>query len=168
MSTALTQMRENLSAFWSDRNEREKKQIMLAAAVAVLGLTYMLLIDPAYSGRIRLEKELPVLRQQAAELEALAKEAAPLANLTPPPVPDMSKEMLEAAMTRAGLKAQSVSVAGNIADVQFSSASFAAISSWLDELQKAARISVSSANVTPLSQQDTVNATFKLRQQKSE
>ncbi|MBI1890330.1 MAG: type II secretion system protein M [Burkholderiales bacterium] len=166
--TMFTDVQENLSAFWSARNEREKKQIVLAIAVAVLGLTYMLLIEPAYKGRAQLQKSLPTLRQQQVELEGLAKEATALASVTPPPAPEMTKENLEAGMTRLGLKPQSVvATGGNLAKVQFNSVSFAAMTAWLDEIQKSSRIEVMEANVTSLPQQDTVNASLTLRQQKN-
>lgn len=166
--TMFSDVQENLKAFWSARNEREKKQIVLAIAVAVLGLVYMLLIEPAYNGRVQLKKNLPALRQQAAQLEALSTEARNLAGVTPPPAAEMTKESLEASMARASLKPQSVVVSGgNLAKVQFNTASFAAIAAWLDESQKSNRIGVVDANVTSLPEQDMVNASFTLRQQKN-
>ena len=170
MSTpqALQNLGQTLSSFWGARNEREKKQIMLAIMVAVLGLVYMLLVEPAWKGREQLKKNLPNLRQQAAEMQTLAKEAANLANTGAPPPVDMTKETLDAALTRHGLKAQTVTVQGNIAKVQLTSVSFAGIVSWLDEMQKGARASVTEANITAAGSTDSVNATLTLRQLKNE
>ena len=109
----LSGMKQSLSTFWSERNKREQNMLMAAAAVVVLGLVYALLIDPAVSGRADLEKKLPVLRQQAAEVRALAKETAALGAKTTTPAAPMTRESIESALSRNGLKAQSVTLSGD-------------------------------------------------------
>lgn len=167
-SPIFNQLGQSISTFWGDRNEREKKQIALAGIVALLGLIYALLIDPAYSGRKQLEKSLPVLRQEAADMQALAGEASALANNPASAATEMSKESLEASMAGKGLKPQNVAVTANLAKIQLSSVSFAGLVVWLDELQKTARVTVLDANIVALPQADLVNATLSLQQQKSE
>jgi general secretion pathway protein M len=156
-----------LSEFWNARNERERKQLLLAAIVVVLGLTYMLLLEPAYLGSKQLQKSLPTLRQQAAEVQAMSLQASALGRETPPPPPPMTRESIEAALTRAGLKPQNVAIIGtNLAKVQLSSVSFAGMAVWLDDMRKTARVGVADANITAQGQSpDTVNATLTLRQQ---
>jgi general secretion pathway protein M len=171
MTPSPTMMRFNqaISDFWNARNERERKQLLLMVSVILLALVYMLLIEPAYVGREQLGKSLPTLRQQATELQALATQATTLSRETPPPPPPMTKETIEASMTRAGLPPQTVAIAGtDLAKVQLSGVSFASMVAWLDEMKKAARISVTEASITAQAQSDTVNATLTLRQQKSE
>ncbi|MGH8810205.1 MAG: type II secretion system protein GspM, partial [Noviherbaspirillum sp.] len=141
-----------------------------ALAVVVLGLIYALLIDPALAGRTDLEKKLPAMRQQAAEVQALAKEASGLGatgtgTSAPPPI---SKESIESSLSRKGLKAQSVSLSGDLAKVQLSGVPFTATVDWLNEMQKTARLSVTDATVEAQTQADTVNATVSLRQQRGE
>ncbi|RJG03410.1 type II secretion system protein GspM [Noviherbaspirillum sedimenti] len=161
--------RQATANFWNARNERERKQLLLAAVVAVLGLTYMLLIEPAYLGRQQLQKNLPSLRQQAAEFQTMSLQASALARETPPPAPPMTRESIEAALARAGLKPQNVAIAGtDLAKVQLSSVSFAGMVAWLDDMQKSARVTVADANITSQGQTDVVNASLTLRQQKSE
>lgn len=161
--------RQAASDFWTARNERERKQLLLAAVVAVLGLSYMLLIEPAYLGGKQLQKNLPALRQQAAELQSMSLQASALARETPPPPPPMTRESIEAALARAGLKPQNVAIAGtDLAKVQLASVSFAGMVAWLDEMQKSARVTVADANITSQGQADVVNASLTLRQQKSE
>ncbi len=168
-STTVAGYRQAFDEFWGARSERERKQLLLAAAVAVLALIYMLLIEPAWQGGEKLQKNLPTTRQQAAELQAMSLQASALAREAPPPAPPMTRETLEASLTRAGLQPQNVAMAGtDIANVQFASVSFAGMVAWLDELQKAFRITVSEANVTAAGSIDTVNATLTLRQTKSE
>jgi general secretion pathway protein M len=160
-------LKQTVSTFWGERNQRERNMLSAAMIVVVLGLFYMLLIDPALSGRKDLEKKLPALRQQAAEVQAMAKEASGLVGKTAAPVTTVTKESLEASLARKGLKAQSVSVTGEIVKVQLSSASFAGTIDWLNEMQRTARLSVVDANIDSQAQPDTVNATLTLRLQRS-
>lgn len=159
---------ESLAAFWMERNARERKAIALAALVIVLALIYSIFIGPALAGRAQLEKALPPLRQQAAELQLLSKQATALAGVTAPPAVVITKDSLEAALTRRGLKPQSVVLTGELVKVQFESASFAGIVNWLDEMQKNARLSVVEANIEALAPVDMVNATLTLRQQRND
>ena len=99
--------------------------LTVAALLVAFGLAYAVLIDPALSGRQQLSKDLPVLRQQVAQIRALSNQAAQL-SLAPSaqPVP-LSGESVEAALARNGLKAQNVLVNGDLAKVQLSAVSFA-------------------------------------------
>lgn len=164
----MNELKQALLTFWSERNQRERTMLIIAIAVVVAALLYLLLINPAISGRRDLQKRLPALRQQAAELQAMAKETATLSSKTPPPAAAVTKESLEASLTRRGLKPQSVSLTGDLAKIQLSAASFANITAWLNEMQQTARLTVVEANVEALQQSDTVNATMTLRQQKGE
>lgn len=158
---------QSFSEFWAARNSRERMMLTAAAAVVTLGVLYALLIGPALSGREQLNKSLPLLRQQTAQLQAMAKEASGLsakAALSAPPL--MNKETIEAALMRKGLKAQTVALTGDVATVQLPSVSFASVIDWLDEMQKTALLSVAEANIVALSQPGMVNATLTLRQQK--
>jgi len=161
-------IKQSATAFWSERNRRE--QNLLAAAIAVIGfgLLYVLLLDPALSGRAALEKQLPGLRQQAAEVQALAKEAAPAAAKTTAAPSPMTRESIEAALARSGLKAQSVTVSGDLAKVQFSGVPFSGVAQWLADMQKTAAIAVADAAIEAQPQPDIVNATLSLRQQRGE
>lgn len=161
-------MKQALTSFWSERNQRERTMLVAALAVIAMGLFYLLLIDPAITGRRDLEKRLPVLRQQAAEVRALSKEATTLSGAASAAPPAMTRETLEASLTRKGLKAQNVSLTGELAKVQLNSVSFAGVLEWLDEMHRTARVSVQDASVEALPQPDTVNATFTLRQQRSD
>jgi general secretion pathway protein M len=159
-------LKQAVSTFWGERNQRERSMLSAAIAVVVLGLFYMLLIDPALSGRKDLEKKLPTLRLQAAEVQSMAKEASGLASKPAAPAAVVTRESVEASLTRKGLKPQNLSVTGEIVKVQLASASFAGIVDWLVEMQRTARLSVVEANIDAQAQPDTVNATLTLRQQR--
>lgn len=161
--------KQALTTFWSERNQRERNMLTLAATVILLGLIYILLIDPAVGGRKDLERKLPGLRQQAAEVQALAKEAsAGGAKTTLPAPPPMTKESLDAALARKGLKSQNLAVTGEIAKLQLNGASFSGLIDWLADVQRTARISVVDANVEAQAQADVVNASLTLRQLRTE
>ncbi len=168
MTDTVNRLTQSFSDFWEGRNARERTLLGGGAAVVVLGLVYALLIDPAISGRERLNKDLPQMRAQVAQLQVLAREAAGLASATPQNSAPITKESMEADLARRGLKADSVAVSGEIARLQLSAASFAALVEWLDEIQKSALVSVLEANIIAQAQPDTVNATLTLRQQKGE
>jgi general secretion pathway protein M len=166
--SAAAGIKQSLSTFWNERNKRERSMLIAAIVVVVLGLIYALLIDPAISGRADLEKRLPSLRQQAAEVQALAKEASALSGTTAPPPPPITRESLETSLQRSGLKAQNLSVSNEFAKVQLNGVPFSGTVEWLNELRRTARVSVSEAVVEAQAESDMVNATLTLRQQRSQ
>lgn len=168
VSNLMNQSRQTFSEFWAARDAREHAMLAAAAVVVVLGLTYALLIAPALTGRELLGKNMPVLRQQAAQLQALSKEAAAISASSAPAMTAMSRKSIEAALARKSLKPQSVVLTGNHAKVQLAAVSFAATLGWLDDMQKTAGISVVDANIVALAQADTVDVTLTLRQQRNE
>lgn len=168
LNARMNGFKQSLSTFWSERNKREQNMLAAAVAVVVLGLVYALLIDPAVSGRADLEKKLPALRQQAAEVRALSREASALGSKTAAPPAAMTRESIETSLARKGLKAQSVTVSGELAKLQLSGASFSSITEWLADVQKTARMSVVEAVMEAQQQPDTVNANLTLRQQRGD
>ncbi len=168
MNSLLKLSRQSLSEFWAVRDARERAMLATAAVVIAFGMIYALLIDPALTGRNQLNKNLPVLRQQAAQLQALSKEAAALSGKPAPPVAVMSKESIEAALSHKGLKPQSVILTGDLAKVQLVAVSFSSTLNWLDEMQKTAQLSVADANIVALAQPGMVDVTLTLRQRRNE
>ena len=154
----------SFSEFWAARDARERAMLAVAALVVTFGLFYALLIDPALAGRERLNKDLPVLRQQVAQMQAMAKEAAALSGKPAAPPIALSRENIEAALARNGLKPLSVMLTGDFAKVQLAAVSFSGTLNWLDDMQKTALLSVTDANIVALAQPDMVNATITLHQ----
>ena len=164
LADLINQSSLSFSEFWAARNARERTLLAVAALVVAFGLGYAVLIDPALTGREQLNRSLPVLRQQVAQLQALAKQAALLSEKPVAPPISMSRENIEAALARNGLKAQNVMLSGDFAKVQLSAVSFASTLYWLEDMQKTARLSATDANIVALDKPDMVNATFTLRQ----
>ncbi len=168
MNKLLRQSRQSLSEFWIAREARERAMLVAAAVVIAFGLIYALLVDPALAGRNQLNNNLPVLRQQAAQLQALAKEAVALSGKSATPVAVMSREGIEAALLHKGLKPQNVTLAGDVAKVQLAAVTFSVMLNWLDEMQKTAQLSVADANFVALAQPGMVDVTLTLRQHRNE
>lgn len=164
LNNLLSQSRQSFAEFWAARNARERMMLAAAAAVATLGLVYAVMIDPALTGRERLRNDLPALRQQVAQLQALSKEVSALSENTAPSTTAITRENIEAGLARKGLKPQSVVLTGNHAKVQLTAVSFSALLAWLDDIQKSALLSVVEANIVALAQTDMVDVTLTLRQ----
>ncbi len=157
------QLRDALSNFWSARETREKQLLLAAAGVVAAALIYLLLIAPALTARKNLSKTLPQLREQVAKMQALSAQAATLKESGNAPVSAMTTASIEASLQAHQLKARSINLAGASAQVQLDSASFTQTLAWLSELQSGARISVTSAKITPLARPDQVDASFTLQ-----
>jgi general secretion pathway protein M len=159
---------QSISAFWAARDARERKLLTIACAVILFGLIYGLLFGPAMAGREQLNQNLPVLRQQAAQLQAMARELAGLTAQTPPPIAPLGKENLERTLAAKGLKAENLAITGELAKVQLSAVSFTDLLQWLDDIRKTTLVVMVDANIVALPQPDTVNATLTLRQTRNE
>lgn len=163
----IQEIRQSTRTFLNDRTPQERRLIAFAAAFFVVAVVYLLLLEPAIVGRSQLSKNLPALRQQVAELQGMTSEATTLSAAVSQPVGPVTRETIEAALARQGLKAQSVTVTGEFIRVQFSAVPFPALTSWLDDARRTARLSVTEASITSLPQAGSVDASLTLRQQRS-
>jgi general secretion pathway protein M len=71
-------MMARLHEWWTGLSRRERMATALASTFVVIAALYLLAIEPAWRTRARLTAELPRLRAQAAEIDALALEAKKL------------------------------------------------------------------------------------------
>jgi general secretion pathway protein M len=152
--------------YWNARAPRERTILAALGLLVLLALLYLLLIEPALSGRAQLRKSLPGLRSQVSQVQGMSRElssARPAGEAAAQPA---TRENIEASLTRAGLKAQSVTVSGELVRVQLNAVSFAGLTAWLEQVGKSLGISVTEASIVAQAQADTVNATLTLRQQR--
>ena len=101
VSSALQPVRD----YWSARAPREQRMLSWLGLAVLLALIYLLLIDPALTGRAQLRKSLPGLRTQVSQVQGMARElsaAKPAGTAAPQPA---TRESVEASLARAGLKA---------------------------------------------------------------
>ena len=164
MASLLNKSKQSITDFWAAREARERVTLSVGVAAVAFVLFYVLLIDPALTGRDQLNKSLPNLRQQAAQLQALAKEAAVFSGKSTQPVTAITEESIKTALASKGFKPQSVVLNGGMVKVQLTAVSFAGMLEWLDDMQKNEMVSLVDANIAALAQPDMVNATLSLRQ----
>jgi general secretion pathway protein M len=158
---------EAATSFWNLRNQRERSILIFGGVALALFVLYAILFAPALNGRTTLNKDLPVLRQQVAEVQSLAKEAGELNGAVMPDPEPVSQDSISSSLSGHGMKPQSVSVNGDLVRLQINPATYSSLMDWLDEQQKTARLTVVDANFIALPQTDTVNASVTLKQQKN-
>lgn len=156
--------RATVAAFWGERTEQERRFLAVGGIVMALGLVYGLLVDPALTGRDKLRKELPVLRQEAAELKALASQVAQLSAQPPAPSAPLSRDALNAALTAQGLVPQNLVMTGEYIKVEFKGVPFAALVTWLDAARRENRVVVQDGTVSGQDTAGMVDAALTLRQ----
>lgn len=163
-ATTIAQYRERATALWLARTEQERRFLSVGGAVVLLALLYLILVDPAVEGRAQLRRTLPQLRQQAAELQAMAQEAATLTQAPAVQVTPLTRETVNTSLSGRGLTPQSLSMTGEYIKLQLNNVSFANLVTWLDEQRRSNRVLVQDAVVTALPAAGQVDASLTLRQ----
>jgi general secretion pathway protein M len=164
LATNIAQYRERANALWLARTEQERRFLSVGGAVVLLALLYMILVAPAVEGRAQLRRSLPQLRQQAAELQAMAQEAGNLARAPATQATPLTRETVSTGLSGRGLTPQSLSMTGEYIKLQLNNVSFANLATWLDEQRRANRVLVQDAVVTALPAAGQVDASLTLRQ----
>lgn len=153
---------QRIAAAWQSRTLRERRVLLVGVAFLSVLLIWWWLIDPALSTRKKMQQQLPELRAQSAQLQALAKEVTELPAVVPATQP-MSRQELERLLNASGLKAQQITVADNTVTLNFSDTSFSALTEWLQKVQREQQLSVIEATVTARERLDRVDATLSLQ-----
>ena len=164
LTSKFGQVRQRALSYWIARTDQERKFLTVGGAVAALALLYLVFLDPALEGRAELRRSLPSLRQQAAQLQALASEAQALAGTPAPAVTPMTREGLTASMATRGLTAASLAMTGEYAKIELKAVSFANLMAWLDTQRRENRVLVQDAAFTAQTALGQVDATLTLRQ----
>jgi general secretion pathway protein M len=164
LAESISMARSRALAMWMARTEQERKTLSIGAGVLLVAFAYLVLVAPAFEGRAELRKQLPQLRQQAAQMRALADEARNLQGQPVPQVAPMSREALLASLTARGINPASLAMTGNFAKLQLNNVSFANLMAWLDAQRRENRIMVQDASVTGLPVAGQVDASLTLRQ----
>jgi general secretion pathway protein M len=162
-------LRASAGAFWSARTAQEQRFLAVGGIVVGLALAYAVLVDPALTGRERLRRELPVLRQETAAMQALAAQAAQLGAQPPVQVPPLSREGIDAALAERGLKPQTLAVTGDYVKVEWKGVQFAGLVAWLEAARRDSRLAVQEAKIAAqdgkADSAGLVDATLTLRQE---
>jgi general secretion pathway protein M len=141
-------LRLALVSYWAARSAQEQRFLGVGGAVVLLALVYSVLVQPALDGRAALRNTLPLLRQDAADMQALAREAGALSGTARVAPPSMTRESLNGTLSGAGLSPQSLSVTGEYAKLQFKGVPFTALLAWLAGQRRDGRVAVQEAVIT--------------------
>ena len=157
---------ESASVFWHQRNARERRMLSVAIIAILIAVIYWLFVNPALSNRARLEKELPLLRQQVSEMAAMSGQYAQLSASITEVVAPVTREVIEASLLRRGIKAQTLAASDDVVRLQVSAVAYVNMLEWILEMQKAARLTVEEAKVTALPEKGQVGVVLMMKQQK--
>jgi general secretion pathway protein M len=158
-------VRDAATAFWMQREPRERRILAGGGAILALVLIYLLFWEPAFDGRRKIEKALPEMRSQLAEMETLGQEARGLSAITATPVPHGNdlQDALNASLTAHGLKATRMAFSGESVQVQLDKVPFGAVAEWLQEVKQAQRMKVIDAGIKYVGATALVNVTATLQ-----
>lgn len=152
MNAALHSLQQHLQivsrqwlSTWQARTPRERRWLSVMVATLAVTLIWLLLIEPAWREREKLQRNLPQLRVQAGQMRALTEQYASLP--TPSPARPLDNAALEQALQVQGLRAQRIAVTADEVRLQFDAVPFAQLLQALASLQKEQRLSVHEASL---------------------
>ncbi|RJG14710.1 type II secretion system protein GspM [Massilia cavernae] len=161
---SINQLKERIAVWWLARTGQERKYLTVGGAIALAALVYVIGIDPALAGRDALRKQLPELRQQSAELQAMALEASELAGRPVVQPAPMTEASLKTSLAARGITPASIAMTGEYAKLQMNGVSFANLVMWLDAQRRENRIAVQDMVATPQGPAGQVDAALTLHQ----
>ena len=127
--------------FWATMGLRERRLVAVMLAVVVIALLYLVAFEPAWKGRQKLDRELPLLRQEVAQVDALAAEIkrTSAASLTSANLRGLRDEV-ERSLERAKLKATSIIGNDESLEVRLAAVPFQEVLAWQQVVQKDLRL----------------------------
>ena len=158
-------VRDAATTFWNQREPRERRILAGGGVILLLVILYLLLWEPAFEGQRRIEKALPQMRTQLAEMEALGQEARALSAIAAAPVPHGAElqQALTTSLANHGLKATGMAMSGESVQVQLDKVPFGAVAEWLQEVRQAQRMKVIDASIRYVGATALVNVTATLQ-----
>lgn len=151
---------------WNKRELRERQILLGVGIVVFASLLYLFAIQPAQSGIKDLETSTPGLKLQAATMTNMAAQYSTLSKTLAENIPPVTRESIEATLSRRNIKTQSLTVSNDIVRFQVNVVAYANLMEWMLEMQKAARLGVEEVKLTSLAEAGQVSAVVTLRQQR--
>jgi general secretion pathway protein M len=150
VNTAVKSAAAPVQAWWRSLAERERRLVVVASAVLVVGVVWALLVQPAWRTLSRAPAELDRLETQLQTMQQLAAETQQL-RAAPPITPDEASAALNAATARLGDKGKLL-IQGNRATLTLTGVGSGALRDWLTEARAGARAKPIEANLTRATQ----------------
>lgn len=132
---------------WAAFAPRERRLLLVAAAVLGLFLLWTLAVAPAWRTLRSAPAQLDALDAQLQQMQALAAEAGRLRGAPPVPL-DQAQAALSAATERLASPASKLSLQGERALLSLKGVSALQLSAWLAEARAGARARVVEATLT--------------------
>ncbi len=124
--------------------------LVTCVSVIALAIVYLVMFEPAWKGRRALAAELPQLRAQVAQIDAMAVEARRLAALPAGnDSPHVMRQAFESSIDAAGMRqyVSQIKLSGEVLDVRFKEVPFAVWVDWIDAALRETRLRVVDAAV---------------------
>ena len=155
------QLNQTLTQFWGERSQREKMLLGWGGAVLAVAIAYSVLWSPAQEGRARIQRELPNMRRELAQMTAQANEAKSLTAAAQGVAPTglALKDALTASLSDHGMQGAQVQIVGNGVQIQMKNVSFPAWTQWLDDARRQFKVQVGEAHATALKDDGQVDLT---------
>lgn len=125
--------------------------VVAGGAFALVAALYLLLFEPAWQARRQLQQELPVLRGQLAQMNALAAEAGRLSGVQRSvDSPQALRAVIETSVRAAGLGTglAALNAGAELIDLRFSGVSHAAWLAWLDTTLRETQLRVADLSIS--------------------
>lgn len=151
---------------WNKRELRERRILLAVGLLIVASAVYLIGVQPAMSNIKNLREFTPKVKQQAASMNMMAEQYAQLSKSMTDLVPVMTRESIEASLTRRNIKTQSLTVANDVVRFQVNVVAYANLMEWMLEMQRAARLTVDDIKLTALAEPGQVSVVVSLRQQR--
>jgi general secretion pathway protein M len=155
-----------LQDHWNKRELRERRIFLAVGLLIIASLIYLIAVQPAMSNIKNLREFTPKLKQQAASMTMMAEQYGQLSKSMTESVPVMTRESIEASLTRRNIKTQSLTVANDVVRFQVNVVAYANLMEWMLEMQRAARLTVDDIKLTALTEPGQVSVVVSLRQQR--
>jgi len=138
-----------LRSYWLGLSRRERTLSAAGIGIVLCAAAFLVAVEPAWKTRARLRAELPELREQAAELAALAQEAERLReHLEARPGTAELKNAIGQSLSRAGLQDASIAVVGEGQwTVRAQAVPAGQWLGWLEQVARELRLRVGSARI---------------------
>lgn len=149
-------MKEKLTKFWKERNEREKKVLLFASVFLIASLLYAFVWLPGEKAAKRLRAELPVMRSKLAAMKSEALEIERLRKRSPDVRGDIREALaVSAKADKIGLGRVDTESDGHV-HAEFDGVPFNSWIAWLEKLELEDRINLESAHIQKLDDKGNV------------
>ena len=153
---------ENISLFWRQRTQAERRTLTLGGAVLAIALLYAFIWHPLSQERQRLQAALPQLRAAVAQLRIESAEVARLRNSPQKNFANSLRGALDYASARGTIGTPSQIMPLDAGDagrvrIEFNAVAFDGWIDWLNILQTEQGVRVESAEVFALAEPGMVH-----------